>query len=60
MEGPKKGHPLYLGLFATDPKAANSTVQTICKESILEVLKHCNPEGYLQEGEKLPEAIKQH
>ena len=47
MDGPKKGPPLYLGLFATDPKAANSTVKAVCKDSILDVLKNGNPEGYL-------------
>ena len=50
MEGPKKGQPMYVGLFAIDPKAATHTVKNICKESILDVLKYAKPDSYLPEG----------
>jgi hypothetical protein len=30
-----KNHPLYLGIFATDPKSATKTVRTVCKEAVL-------------------------
>lgn len=51
MEGPKKTLPLYVGVFASDPKEAAKTVRAVCKEAILDVLKTVKPEGYLAEGE---------
>ena len=52
MYGRKKGGPppLYVGLFAADPKIAAKTVKSVCKEAILYTLKYLKPESYLEEG----------
>jgi hypothetical protein len=51
----KKGPPvLYVGIFATDPSAASKTVRAVCKDALLETLKHILPHNYLAEGEHLP------
>lgn len=56
----KKGPALYVGLFATDPSAAAKTVRAICKDAILETLRHILPQNYLAEGEHLPEYENPH
>lgn len=47
MQGGRKGgqkkHPTYIGLFAADPKTANKTVKSVCKEALIDVMKHISP-----------------
>jgi hypothetical protein len=56
MQGGKHGGggrkpPTYIGIFAKDPKEAHKVVRGVCKDSLLDVLKHFNPHSYLPEGE---------
>lgn len=60
MDNHKKTPVLYLGIFAVDPKTATKTVRGICKDGLLEVLKHCRPEAYLIEGEHLQKGEELH
>ncbi len=39
MENHKKGLPLYIGIFAADPKTAIKVVKDNCKQAILDTLK---------------------
>jgi hypothetical protein len=48
MEKAGKNHPLYLGIFATDPKNAAKIVKNVCKEALLYTLKTLRPEAYCQ------------
>lgn len=43
MENHKKGLPLYIGIFAADPKTAIKVVKDNCKQAILDTLKQTKP-----------------
>lgn len=47
MEKAHKNNPLYIGIFAQDPKTSHKTIRNICKETLLSILQHTKPEEYL-------------
>lgn len=52
MRSNKQKGPLYLGIFAADPKDSHKRIRGFGKEALLEVLKHERPEQYNAEGEE--------
>jgi hypothetical protein len=57
-KGGQKKHPTYVGIFAIDPKDAHKTVRSVCKDTLLQIMKNINPESYLEEGEELEKSEK--